>query len=446
MNWWAKTILVLGLATLASGCSSNSPKPTPASTSGASETATTAPPTAEPTRMPPTVDPKAPAGGPPPANYPPPRPKPSAADQATLATDPLVVYADEVGSTLSNGRKWPVVEVVSYNLRTGRIAGLFRVGEVGEFAYPARVMLAGRKVVMNLEKRLVVANLDGSGMRTLFAAPEGGVLTTFAISPDKSMVAVGAEGADLRDKSLSFLVFVDFRTGTVVKRIEQPALAAAGLRGSPGVSSWLSSTKAIRVSGITHTDGAGGSTVIAGLDGTARAAQPQDEQVNASAFKSSSEPSDFVFACSLGTLPRRVAFIEPSSGRVVGLIAPEGRVVLTQRWSPDASTLLFHTLPIVSEPTKPGGECFQDESPPAWKKWSASGIHDVPDLRALLQQWDGPRFIDLICKGAPIVMEYPLNAGYLVCENSANTPPATLVIGGKLIGQIHQAAVVGFID
>ena len=235
MNWWAKTILVLGLATLASGCSSNSPKPTPASTSGASETATTAPPTAEPTRIPPTIDPKAPTGGPPPANYPPPRPKPSAADQATLATDPLVVYADEVGSTLFNGRNWPVVEVVSYNLRTGR-------------------------------------------------------------------------------------------------------------------------------------------------------------------------------------------------------------------WSPDGSTLLFHTLPIVSEPTRPGGECFQDESPPAWKTWSASGIHDVPDLRALLQQWDGPRFIDLICNGAPIVMEYPLNAGYLVCENSANTPPATLVIGGKPIDQIHQAAVAGFID
>ena len=127
MNWAATLILAMGMMALASACSGDAPEPTPSPTIGAGETATVAPPTAEPTRVPPTVDPKAP------------RAKPSAADQATLATDPLVVYADEVAAVDFNSRRFPVVEIVSYNLKTGRIAGLFRVGEVGEYANPAAV-------------------------------------------------------------------------------------------------------------------------------------------------------------------------------------------------------------------------------------------------------------------------------------------------------------------
>ena len=71
----------------------------------------------------------------------------------------------------------------------------------------------------------------------------------------------------------------------------------------------------------------------------------------------------------------------------------------------------------------------------------------MPDLRQLLQNWDGPRFVDLICNGAPIVMQYPLSPSYLRCDGTTSgTSPATLVIGGKSIDVIHRAAVVGFVE
>lgn len=444
MHWVAKVMLATTLALMASGCSGDSPKATP--TPGATATS----PTAEPTRVPPTVDrnSKSPTSQPPAVTYPPPRPKPSAADQATLATDPLVIYADEVGSTDFNGRSWPVVEVVSYNLRTGRIAGLFRVGEVGEFAYPAQVMLAGRKAVMNLEKRLVVANLDGSGQRTLFAAPAGGVLTSFAVSPDGTTVAVGAEAENFVDQSLAFLVFVDIRTGALIRRIEQSSFSDVGLPGTPGVTRWLGDGKTVRVVGIAHKGGGGVNrpTAIAGLDGSVRRSVLADEQVSAKEiFKVSFEDADVSYSCGMGAAPRRLTITQADSGQVVDSIAPEGYVVSTARWSQDGRTLLFSKSALVSKPDRPS-PCYEGGGSATWQTWSVDGIRDVPDLRAQLKQWDGSGFVDLFCDGQPIAMQYPLNREYLTCDGSARTPPATLVIGGKPIDLVHQAAVVGFVE
>ena len=109
------------------------------------------------------------------------------------------------------------------------------------------------------------------------------------------------------------------------------------------------------------------------------------------------------------------------------------------------TTLLFSKFELVSKPDRPY-QCHEGGGPATWQTWSLGGIKDVPDLRALLQQWDGSGFITLICDGQPIPMQYPLSRGYLTCDGSYNTPPATLVIGGKPIGQVHRAAVVGFIE
>lgn len=107
------------------------------------------------------------------------------------------------------------------------------------------------------------------------------------------------------------------------------------------------------------------------------------------------------------------------------------------------TTLLFSKFELVSKPDRPY-QCHEGGGPATWHTWSLDGIKDVPNLRALLQQWDGPRFIDLICNGTP--KEYPLNPASLQCDGSYNTPLATLVIGGKPIGQVRRAAVVGFIE
>ena len=446
MHWVAKVMLATTLALMASGCAGDSPKATP--TPGATATS----PTSEPTRVPPTVDPnsKSPTSGSPPITYPPSRAKPSVADQATLATDPLVVYADEVASSDFNGRGWPVVEVVSYNLRTGRIAGLLRVGEVGEYASTGSMQLVGRSVVIDLEKRLVVANLDGTGMRTLFSAPAGGVITSFAVSPDGKTVAVGTESADLRAISgLSFLVFLDVRSGAELRRIDLPAFQALGPFASPGILGWTSGTS-VGVFGASHKGGSGFAkggqgnalNLVAGLDGSVRSAVLLSDFVGIGRpYAESFDERDLNPECGSAFFPRKLTITQIASGMTIGSIAPEGRVVEFRQWSADGVTLLYSTLPLLA-----GGQCADRGAVHRWHTWSSSGIQDVPDLRQLLQNWDGPRFIDLICNGAPIPMLYPLYPRGLACDVSASPPPATLVIGGKPIDVIHRAAVVGFVE
>ena len=198
--------------------------------------------------------------------------------------------------------------------------------------------------------------------------------------------------------------------------------------------------------GIVHRDADPNAPgAMAGLDGAVTGSVAGNERPGASErFSTSFEVSERRFACGFGLSYRRFAISE-ANAQVVGSVALEGRAVLPQRWSPDGSVLLFAAWKLTSSPSHPGGECFED-GPPAWHTWSLNGIKEVPDLRALLRQWDGPRFVDLTCNGTPTPMEYPLNPASLQCDGGSNRAPATLVIGGKPIDQIRQAAVVGFID
>lgn len=378
--------------------------------------------------------------------YPPPRPAPSTEDLATLATDPLVVYSDEVAAVDDGSRTWPVLEIVSYNLRTHRVVGLFRVGKVGEYAYASQSALVGRSVVVNLERRVIIANLDGSGMRDIFTAPAGAIATTLSVSPDGEIAAIGTESVNLSPGPHASLVLVEIASGNELRRVSYDTFARLGLPGTPGASAWLTN-RTLEVRGIAHKGGGGGfrPTAIVSVAGSVELRTRPAPNVGPDG-RFEALPSDMTFYGCQGSwqLPQSAEIRDAPSSATVGALARDGFAVEFYQWSPDGSSALFNTHR-VQDGDRPGGKCFDVNAMGGWQIWSLEGgVVDVPDLRPLLQGWYGGRFIDLECEGNLLALVYPLSGTRLRCNDYAATPPATLLAGGETVGAVHDATIIGF--
>lgn len=365
-----------------------------------------------------------------------PRATPPGGDAAALASAPLLVYADEVDAEDDGSRHWPIVEVVTYDLRAKRLIAAFRVGKKGEFAYSGGFELAGRSVVMNLEKRVVVANLDGSNQREIFRVPDGSVITTVSVSPDGAVVAIGTEAEDLRDQSLAFLAFVDIKSGVEKTRIAEDVLTRAGLSGTPGPAHWLADGSAVEVYGIAHRDGVPQFKVTARPDGTVTPNVRTLLSLDPTGHYGNATTDTFVNACGeLGFAQKALEITREPGGTVVGRIVLDGKAVTLWDWSPDGSEALVRAFPLGAQDGQP---CFQFDGPAEWYAWSASGLAAVTNRDDVLARWHGVRLLQFVCTVKPV----PPATG---CGN-AGAPRYTLMLGGKPLDEVRQGSLIGFVD
>ena len=116
--------------------------------------------------------------------------RPTAAAPETAAAAPagdLLVYTREKRIESTGGRSFAVLEVVTYDIAREREASAFEVGGIN--AYPQQIVLAGRKIVANLESNIVSYDLDGAKAAVLRQAVPEGHFIGIAASDDGTMVA-----------------------------------------------------------------------------------------------------------------------------------------------------------------------------------------------------------------------------------------------------------------
>jgi hypothetical protein len=293
---------------------------------------------------------------------------------------------------------------------------------------------------MNLEKRVVVANLDGTDQREIFHVPDAMMMSSMSVSPDDTSVAVGVEAEDLRDQTTAFLAFVDIRTGREVHRIPAAELFAVGVPGTPGAGPWLADSSAVEVYGVQHRDSIYQLKARARPDGTVVSNGRTLLSLDPSGRRGAGVIGEFVGACGeLGFAERAIRVTVEPGGETVGDIAIEGRAVAFWDWSPDGSELLFRTFAL--ETGSDGRPCFAfDESAP-WYVWSASGIRTVSDRKAVLAQWQGTRYVEFACTAKPIPP-----STQPPCGSGPHPPPFTFLIAGQRIDEVQRGTVIGFID
>jgi DNA-binding CsgD family transcriptional regulator len=373
-----------------------------------------------------------------------PRPTPVGGDPAALASAPLLVYADEVGYFESHERRPSLVEIVTYDLRAQRVVAAFRVGSPVEFAYPWAIQLAGRNLVINLERRVVVANLDGSSLRTIFTPPDGAYVTTAMASKDGTVAAIGVESREAPLGDDSFVAFVDVKTGAQVGVVTQAALAAGSIPGGPGVVGWWADGEAIEIWRITHK-GAPAVTASVYRDGRViRHAGRLMSLHTSGAMALYETPGSSLLSCDgYGVLPQTLDLKKMGADVSDAAISVPGMVVLPRAWTDDGKQVLLTLFPTLEMATQWGDTCF-DGVAPAHAVWSAAGLAPVSDPDALLRSWAGPHLAEIDCEGQREFAPAPVS---LRCPIEARTSHGELYIAGHYVDQVRSGvSIVGFID
>lgn len=262
-----------------------------------------------------------------------------------LNVDHLVVYTDQVGTGATAGRSYPTLEIVTYDLDAGQIVAVSQAGALGEYVYGAS--LAGRSLVVRYDDRVMVSGLDGSGSRVLFKAPTDTVVASVAVSPDGTLVAVSVEPSDLMNVTLSFLSFLDVRSGQELSRIPYQTFQDAGLSGTPGVTAWWGDNSAVEIYGVLHKGGGPRATGTAYRDGRVVMYTRTLETRSPDGRQAVYSDGQNVYVCDgMGGTGTGFRLVGLPAGDALFTFGQAGVAARVERYSPDGKSLLFATYPI----------------------------------------------------------------------------------------------------
>lgn len=363
------------------------------------------------------------------AQQPGPRSTPVGGDPQALATGRLVVYTDRVGTTSEQ-------EVVTYDLGKQRIVAVVRMPSTPYVEVdPVR-----RKLFFADGRSVVEAGLDGQSRRTLFTLPGQSTLIGIEASPDGRYLALGHE--ELPNDS--GMAIIDTTTGSVI--VDHPVgdFRRLGFSGAPAPYEWQDSK--VHVFGYAGKDGTVWPTALVSIAGDISIVEPRysGRLRSPSGILEVSVGDELIYTCAgSGHLFPANGIIDRSTGQRIEVLDVEGRLLRADQWSPDGTAVLLAAYEV---DTRNGSDCVTFDQQPEYWSWDQSGFSHVVDVRALLKRWYGDEYIELECNGALLDTGYPLSSSNLACSNNANRPPATLIIGGRRIDTVRDAALLAFID
>lgn len=368
----------------------------------------------------------------------------SAIPSPHAAPGPSLVYTKRVGLTDASGRRWPTLEVVTYDVGAKRELASFEVGKVGE--YPVDVILAGDKVIVNLEQRIVLYNTDGSSRRELRTAPPGGHVIGIGASPDGSKLALAEQVARKCEPrcppyaDITSVAFLDVASGQELRAVPQSAPGFAGFRGQAAVFTWRDDGTGAVVQGYTYSEAPSGTATVL-LNGTVLTHEIGDYPlVSPNGRYAAVRGPTTICSLSSPIEQHEVSVRELESGGLLSSVHDDTLNLQWQEWSPDGTQLLYQTYSLRPDPG--GSPCkLQDENTVRWYVLRVDGSPPSPvdDLEVLRDRWYGDRRVKFLCDDRFVLYPY--------CPDERGIGQAVdLYVGDTKVDSGMDIRIIGFIE
>jgi hypothetical protein len=317
------------------------------------------------------------------------------------------VYTKEVRQANAGSRRWPTLEVVTYDIGAKRQLASFEVGKVGE--YPTDVIIVGNKLAANLEQSIVLYNIDGSSPRELRAAPPGDSIIGVGASRDGTKLALAEQTDPLCDPQcrpyahITSVVFLDVVSGQELLVVPQSAPGFAGFRGQAWVLTWRDDGKGVVVRGATYSEQPGGTATVL-LDGSVRSHDLRGSEFVAPNGRYAAHGFDL--PC-MNVIGHGVSLRDLDAEVDLASVHEDGLVFGPGEWSPDSTGYLYSTY--ATQPSAYQTPCLGEyvQGSFQWHLLHVDGSppSPVPDPEALRDQWYGAARPKLRC-GDRVVL-YP---------------------------------------
>jgi len=364
----------------------------------------------------------------------------TASPSLTPATGPLLVYTKEVRQANAGSRRWPTLEVVTYDIGAKRQLASFEVGEVGE--YPNNVIVVGNKLAANLEQRIVLYNLDGSDPRELRRAPAGGSIIGIGASRDGTKIALAEQTDPLCDPEcrpyadITSVVFLDVVSGQELPVVPQSAPGFADFRGQAWVLTWRDDGEGVVVHGATYSEQPGGTATVL-LDGSVRTHDLRGYVFLAPNGRYAAHGFDL--PC-MNVIGHGVSLRDLDAEVDLASVQDDGLVFGPAEWSPDSTQYLYSAY--AARPSTSGGLCPESaEGPLQWHLLHVDGSppSPVPDPQALRDRWYGDRRVEFRCDGRPVL--------YANCfDEQGIAQPVDIYIADTKVDSGLDVRIIGYIQ
>lgn len=321
-----------------------------------------------------------------------------------------------------------------YDTEARATIGSFEAGIPDDRPYHA--IIAGDRIVLGFNHRLVSYRIDGTGERTLVSWDDGSLLSVGA-SPDGRTLAVARTTSDTPCPpeiicgrtfgDITELLWVDAQSGAVTRSVSPVS----------GVIDefWMFLT------GITWLDDGSGFAFV----GSPQSEQPamygiiyNDGSVVVSDVRDYSDPSpngryvptyERGECADLGLRRHGIRIEEIATGRTLAAVADDYRVYHPHEWSPDSAQLLYTTLPYPGGPGDTGCNWSGDD-----RTWSAlhidGTVEEDVDPFAVRQRWHDGRAPEFICADGLPTMDY-----YCYIGGGSAQEPIRLQIAGVTVAE-----------
>lgn len=370
------------------------------------------------------------------------------ASPTAAVVGPLLVYS--IGAPPDSPT--PGWTIRTYDVGAGRTISSFEIGRAGEL--PQQAVLAGSRIVVNLNRRIVSYALDGSDARDLrrTSGADGNYIVSIGVSPDGTRIALTEQRAPVCTtpdasgtgtcspfSANTDIVVIDAADGHELLKVPQSAPGFEGYVGQAAVTAWRDDGRGFVVSGYTYSEYYGGVATVM-LDGSVRQHDYRSWPYIAPNGRYIADGQGSPCSLSLPTERHELRLRDIDGNRIVNQTAEPVLNIEPTEWSPDGTEFLYRTYMLVPEPSQPPCRTA-DESTVTWHVLRTDGSppSTETDQYGARRRWFGDRYLEYRCAGSVVPQAY--------CSAADGTDAAIdLYLRGQLAGSGRELRVIGFVQ